>query len=369
MRLRTFVVCSASALALLVTSCAATQTCPAVTAPAAEVAPAQGAPPPSAPAPILPSWNDGATRNAIVDFIERVTRDGSPDFVPPEQRIAVFDNDGTLWSEQPVYVQLAFAIDRTRALAPQNPKWKTTQPFKAAIEGDMKTLAAAGTAGLLKLVMATHSGMSSEDFAPLVREWLATARHPKYDRLYTELVYVPMLELLAYLREHGFKTYLVSGGGTEFMRPWASGVYGVPPEQVIGSRVKLAWEQGPDGPVLRRQAEIDFIDDGPGKPIAIQQEIGRRPIFAAGNSDGDQQMLEWSAATHGPSLQLVVHHTDAQREVAYDKDSAVGRLDKALTEAQAKHWVIVDMAADWNKVFAQPVAPAAPEAPATPGAP
>lgn len=345
----------AGAYAWAMGGCASTQPCPPVgPVPApqpCEVRPTQVSAQPAKEAPGLSSWNPGPTREAIEAFVERVTLQGGPDFVPVEQRIAVFDNDGTLWSEQPLYVQLAFGLDRVKALSAEHPEWKKTQPFKAALEGDMKTLAASGTEGLLKLVLATHTGMTSDEFANTVRDWLASATHPTYGRPYTELTYLPMLELLTYLRAHGFKTFIVSGGGAEFMRPWTEAAYGIPPEQVVGSRFKLTFEQTPDGPVLRRKGELDFIDDGPGKPVGIEQQIGRRPIFAAGNSDGDLQMLQWSAAGTGPSLQLLVHHTDAEREVAYDKDSAVGRLDKALGEAEAQRWVVVDMAADWAEVF------------------
>jgi phosphoglycolate phosphatase-like HAD superfamily hydrolase len=300
----------------------------------------------------LPSWNDGRARAAILSFVERVTREGGPDFVAPASRIAVFDNDGTLWSEQPMYVQLAFAIDRVKALAPSHPEWAGSQPFKAAIDGDMTALAASGERGLLELVMATHAGITSEEFERIVQDWMATARHPKTGRRYTEMVYQPMIELLAYLRENGFKTFIVSGGGIEFMRPWTEQVYGIPPEQVIGSSIKTKYEARGGKPALVRLPDVNFIDDKEGKPVAIQQVIGRRPIAAFGNSDGDFQMLEWTTAGPGPRLALVVHHDDAAREVAYDRDSAIGRLARGLDEAQGRGWIVASMKNDWKAVFA-----------------
>ena len=299
----------------------------------------------------LPSWNDGAAKRAITDFVIRVTTKGGPDFVPPAERIAVFDNDGTLWSEQPMYLQLAFVLDRIQALAPAHPEWKDSQPFKAAIEGDVKALAAGGEHALLKLVMATHANQTTDEFARAVEEWVTTARHPVTGRLYTDMVFQPMLELLAYLRANGFKTFIVSGGGIEFMRVFAERVYGVPPEQVIGSSVKTTFELRDGQPVLVRLPEINFIDDKAGKPVGIQQHIGRRPIAAFGNSDGDLQMLEWTAARKGPSFCLYVRHDDAAREWAYDRESHVGRLDKGLEEAKARGWTIVSMKSDWRTVF------------------
>jgi len=299
----------------------------------------------------LPSWNVGSSRSAIEDFVARVTTPGSTDFVPEPERIAVFDNDGTLWSEQPIYVQFAFAMDRVRAMAAEHPEWTDQQPFKGLLEGDLETAAKAGTAGLVEVMMATHAGMTTAEFEDIARQWLATARHPQLGRPYTELVYQPMLELLDYLRAHGFKTYIVSGGGIDFMRPWAEVVYGIPPEQVIGSSILLALEYRDGVPVLMRQAEIDFIDDKEGKPIGIHKFIGRRPIAAFGNSDGDLQMLQWTDAGPGPSLQVLVHHTDAERESAYDRDSHIGRLDVALDEAHEKNWVVVDMKNDWNAIY------------------
>jgi phosphoglycolate phosphatase-like HAD superfamily hydrolase len=299
----------------------------------------------------LPSWNGGATRTAIAEFVGRVTQEGGPDYVPPADRIAVFDNDGTLWSEQPMYVQLAFVLDRVKALAPQHPEWKDQQPFKAALEGDMKALAESGEHGLLELVMATHAGNTTEEFAAIVKDWLAAARHPKTGRPYTEMVYQPMLELLAYLRDNGFKTFIVSGGGIEFMRPWAEAVYGIPPEQVIGSSIKTKYEVRDGKPALVRLPELNFIDDKAGKPVGINQHIGRRPIAAFGNSDGDFQMLEWTTAGGGARLGLIVHHDDAEREYAYDRNSAIGRLDRGLDEAPQRGWVVVSMKNDWERVF------------------
>ena len=299
----------------------------------------------------LPSWNDDAAKKRIVNFVRAITMEAGKDYVAPADRIAVFDNDGTLWAEKPVYFQLLFAIDRVRALAPQHPEWKTRQPFKAAIEGDLDALAAAGEQGLGELVMATHAGMTTAAFANIVADWIATARHPRFDRPYTDLVYQPMLELLGYLRENGFKTYIVSGGGIEFMRVWAARVYGVPPEQVIGSSIVTHFEMRDGTPVLVREDKIDFIDDKAGKPVAINKFIGRRPIFAFGNSDGDYQMLQWTASGDGPRFMGLVHHTDAEREWAYDRNSAVGRLDKALDDASKNDSIVIDMKRDWKRVF------------------
>jgi phosphoglycolate phosphatase-like HAD superfamily hydrolase len=300
----------------------------------------------------LTSWNGGVAKQAIVDFVGRVTKEGSPDFVPPTERIATFDNDGTLWAEQPMYFQLAFAIDRIKALAPQHPEWKDTQPFKGVLEGDSKALEASGEKGLLQIIAATHAGMTTAEFAKTVEDWIKTARHPRFNRPYTELVYQPMLELLAYLRSNGFKTFIVSGGGVEFMRPWTEKVYGIPPEQVVGSSGVVKFEMGADGkPALIKEAKVEFVDDGPGKPVGINRFIGRRPIFAFGNSDGDQQMLEWTAAGEGARFMGLVHHTDAEREWAYDRTSHVGKLDKALDEATAKGWIVVDIKNDWKVVF------------------
>lgn len=299
----------------------------------------------------LPSWNEGASKTNIIEFVQAVTEQSSPDYVPPAERIATFDNDGTLWSERPVYFQLYFAIDRVKQLAPQHPEWHNTQPFKAVLEDDMQTLAASGEKGLLQLIMATHAGMTNDEFTAIVKQWLATARHPWFNRPYNELVYQPMLELLAYLRANQFKTFIVSGGGIEFMRPWTEQVYGIPPEQVVGSSIKTRLEIIDDQPVLMRLAEINFIDDKAGKPVGINQHIGRRPIAAFGNSDGDLQMLQWTAAGEGKPFMLLVHHTDAQREYAYDRNSHIGKLDKALDVAERSGWTVVDMKQDWKVIY------------------
>jgi phosphoserine phosphatase len=300
----------------------------------------------------LPSWNDGATKQSIVDFVSRVTIQGGPDFVPADQRIATFDNDGTLWVEQPMYVQLAFMLDRVKALAAQNPAWKTKQPFKAVLDGDIKTLAASGEKGLMQLVAVTHAGMTSEEFAKIVTDWLATARDQRFKLPYTELVYQPMLELLAYLRANGFKTFIVSGGGVEFMRPWAEKVYGIPPEQVVGSSIKTRFEMRDGRPILFRLPELNFIDDKAGKPLGINQYIGRRPVAAFGNSDGDLEMLQYTTLAGGARFGLIVHHTDAEREYAYDRAAHFGKLDRALDAAAINKWTVVDMKTDWKRVFA-----------------
>lgn len=299
----------------------------------------------------LPSWNDGGAKQAIFDFVVRVTDTASPDFVPEAERIATFDNDGCLWSEQPMYFQLIFAIDRVRALAPEHPEWPDKHPFKAVLEGDIEALAASGEHGLLELVMATHAGMTTEEFEVVARDWLATATHPTTGRLYTEMVYQPMLELLEYLRANGFKTFIVSGGGIEFMRPWTEAVYGIPPEQVVGSSIKTAYEVRDGEPVIVRLPEMNFIDDKQGKPLGINNHIGRRPIAAFGNSDGDFQMLEWTTAGDGARFGMLIHHTDAEREWAYDRDSHIGRLDRGLDEAASRGWVVVDMKKDWGTIF------------------
>jgi len=299
----------------------------------------------------LPSWYEGTTKRSIIDFVNRVTQPGSPDFVVPEQRIATFDNDGTLWSEQPMYFQLFFAIDRVKALAPKNPAWKTQQPFKAVLENDMQALATSGEKGLLKLIMATHAGMITTEFEQTVKDWLAATKHPRFKRPYTDLVFQPMLEVLAYLRANGFKTFIISGGGIEFMRPWTERVYGIPPEQVVGSSIKTKFEMRNGQPVLVRLPEVNFIDDKAAKPVGINQHIGRRPIAAFGNSDGDLQMLQWTAAGKGARYMLIVHHTDAEREWAYDRKSKIGHLDKALDEALNSGWTVVDMKNDWKVVY------------------
>jgi phosphoserine phosphatase len=308
----------------------------------------------------LPSWNDGAVKQAIVAFVATTTKAGSPNFVPPAERIAVFDNDGTLWAEQPMYFQLAFALDRVRALAPLNPRWKTEEPFASILAQDIPSALAGGEKSIVEIIMATHAGMTTDSFEEIVAAWFATAKHPRFDRPYTELVYQPMLELLAYLRANGFKTFIVSGGGIEFIRVFSERAYGIPPEQVVGSTIATKFELQPDGtPVLMREPKVDFIDDGPGKPVGIGKFIGRHPVFAFGNSDGDQQMLEWTAAGKGKRFLGLVHHTDAEREWKYDHPSAVGQLDKALALANAKGWSVVDMKKDWKRVFPFDETPAA----------
>jgi phosphoglycolate phosphatase-like HAD superfamily hydrolase len=299
----------------------------------------------------LRSWNEGPVKKSIIDFVTRVTKEGGPDHVNPELRIATIDNDGTLWVEQPMYTQLAFALDRVKVLAPQHPEWKTTQPFKAVLDGDVEALAASGEKGMVEIIAATHSGMSTDDFLKIVGDWLATAKHPRFKRLYTELVYQPMIELLVYLRANQFKTFIVSGGGQEFMRVFAEKTYDVPPEQVVGSGSATQFETWDEAPVLMRLPKVDFIDDGPGKPVGINRFIGRHPIFAFGNSDGDKEMLEWTAARPGLSFMGLVHHTDGVREYAYDRQSKFGKLDKALDEANAKGWAVVDMKKDWKTIF------------------
>jgi phosphoglycolate phosphatase-like HAD superfamily hydrolase len=299
----------------------------------------------------LPSWNDGAVKQSSVKFVQAVTDRGGAQFVAPEARIATFDNDGTLWSEQPMYFQGIFAFDRVKALAPKHPEWKTKQPFKGILENDMKAVAAAGEKGLAEVIAVTHSGMTTDEFAQIVKDWLAQAKHPRFKRPYTDLVYQPMLELLAYLRANGFKTFIVSGGGIDFMRVFTEQVYGIPPEQVVGSVGETRFEMRSGKPVLVKLPKLSLLDDKAGKPVGIHQFIGRRPILAFGNSDGDQQMLEWTAAGDGARFMGLVHHTDAQREWAYDRQSSIGRLDKALDEANAKGWTVVDMKRDWKKIY------------------
>lgn len=305
----------------------------------------------SQPAADLASWNDTAPKKAVTEFVARVTKAGSPDFVPPAERVAVFDNDGTLWCEQPTYVQVAFALDRVKALAPKHPEWQDTEPFQSVLSGDLRGLAAAGEKGLVEVVKATHTGMTVDEFDKAARDWLATARHPKLNRPYTECVYQPMLELLAYLRANGFKTYIVTGGTTELVRAFAERVYGVPPEQVIGTTFKTRYEVRDGKPALVILPEVDLIDDKAGKPVGIGRAIGRRPVIAVGNSDGDFEMLEWTTTAPGPRLGLLVHHTDGGREYAYDRTSRVGRLSRGLDEAAARSWVVADMKADWKTVF------------------
>jgi len=302
----------------------------------------------------LPSWNDAAPKAAIIDFVARVTEAGGADFVPEPERIAVFDNDGTLWVEQPLYTQLAFALDRVRALAPEHPDWATTEPFRSALAGDVAGVEKAGEKGLAEILAATHAGTSTSEFEGIVSDWIATARHPRFERPYTELVYQPMLELLDYLRDNGFETFIVSGGGIEFMRPWTDATYGVPPQNVVGSSIRTEFELVDGAPVLMRLPEIDFVDDKAGKPVGINAHIGRRPIAAFGNSDGDFEMLQWATMAEGARLGMIVHHTDAEREYAYDRDSAIGRLDKALDAAPAQGWILIDMADDWATIFPDP---------------
>ncbi len=301
----------------------------------------------------LPSWNDTAPKKAIVAFVEKVTKEGSPDFVPVPERIATFDNDGTLWCEQPVPVQAFFAFDRVKALAPQHPEWKNKEPFASILKGDFKTALAGGDHALLELFMATHTGMTTVEFEQIVKDWIAAAKHPKTGKLYTEMVYQPMLEVLAYLRANGFKNFIVSGGGIEFMRPWTEQVYGIPPEQVIGSSIKTKFEMRDGKPVLVRLPELNFNDDKADKPVGINQHIGRRPIAAFGNSDGDQQMLEWTQAGPGARLMILVHHDDAVREFAYGPESKIGTFSDALmAEAKKNGWSVISMKKDWKRIFA-----------------
>jgi len=299
----------------------------------------------------LPSWNDNGSKARIVRFVEDVTNPAARTYVPPAERIAVFDNDGTLWSEQPMYFQLAFALDRVKALAPQHPEWQTTEPFKYVLAGDTAGLMATGEHGLAQLVLATHAGTTADEFAAVVADWLRTARHPRFKRPYTELTFAPMKELLAYLRANGFRTFIVSGGGIEFMRVFSQQVYGIPPEQVVGSRLATKYELRDGRPVIVRLPEVGFIDDGPGKPVGIEQAIGRRPILAFGNSDGDFEMLEYATGGRGPRLGLLVHHDDDVREYSYDRKSAIGKLDRALDAAPAHQWVVVSMKNDWHTIY------------------
>jgi phosphoglycolate phosphatase-like HAD superfamily hydrolase len=300
----------------------------------------------------LPSWNNTGAKNSIVAFVERVTKVGAPEFVPEDERIATFDNDGTLWAEQPMYSQLLFALDRVKVLAPQHPEWREKEPFASLLKGEVREVLAGGEKAIMPIVAATHSGMTSEEFNQIVRDWIATAKHPETKRLYTEMVYQPMLELVAYLKANGFKTFVVSGGGIDFMRPWTDRVYGIPPENVVGSSGKTEFQVREGKPVLMRLPEIDFINDGPGKPVGINEHIGLRPIAAFGNSDGDMQMLQWTTTGGNPArFGLIVHHTDAEREWAYDRKSSVGKLDAALDAAAFNGWTVVDMKHDWKKIF------------------
>ena len=299
----------------------------------------------------LSSWNDTPSKEAIITFVGKVTTEGSSDFVPPAERIAVFDNDGCLWAEQPLYFQAFYIFDRIKALAPQHPEWATEEPFASVLKGDVKSALAGGEHGLLAMAAATHAGLTSEEFSAAVNDWLATAKHPVTGKAYTDMVYQPMLELLDYLRANGFKTFIVSGGGIDFMRPWTERVYGIPPEQVVGSSLKAAYEVRDGKPVIVKLPELNFIDDKAGKPVGIHQHIGRRPIFAAGNSDGDFQMLEWTTSGEGARFGLLVHHTDAEREFAYDRESPVGKLNKGLDEAPRRGWSVIDMKNDWKTIF------------------
>ena len=299
----------------------------------------------------LPSWNDGPSKQAIINFVKETTYSGSESFIPAKERIVVFDNDGTLWSEQPMYFQFIFAIDRIKQMAPQHPEWNEIQPFIAVLENDMETVKKSGIEGLLTLTMATHSGMSIEEFEKIVKEWINTAQHPKTGKLYREMVFQPMLEVLDYLRATGFKTYIVSGGGIDFMRVLTEEVYGIPPEQVIGSYGKYKFEVKDGLTEIVKLPEIDFIDDKEGKPIAIHRFIGRRPVAAFGNSDGDLAMLKWTEAGAGTGLMVYIHHTDSDREWAYDRESHIGRLDKGLDEANEKGWIVVDMKSDWKYIY------------------
>jgi phosphoserine phosphatase len=302
----------------------------------------------------LPSWNDTKSKTRLLSFVASVTNPGSPDFLPKPERIAVFDNDGTLWSERPVYFQAFFVFDRIKMLAADHPEWKTQEPFASVLRGDTRNALSGGEKALVEMVMATHAGMTTEEFEKIVSDWITTAKHPETGRLFTDMTFQPMQELLAYLRKNGFKTFIVSGGGIDFLRVWAERVYGVPTDHVIGSSIKTRYEVRDGKPVIVRLPELNFIDDKAGKPIGIHQHIGRRPILAFGNSDGDFEMLEWTTAGKGPGLGLLVHHDDAEREYAYDRDSHVGKLARGLDEAGKRDWVIVSMKKDWRSVYSQP---------------
>lgn len=300
----------------------------------------------------LPSWNDGKAKEAMIAFVKKVTTPGSPDFVPPAERIATFDNDGTLWAEQPMYFQLLFALDRVKALAPQHPEWKEKEPFASLLKGDVEGALAGGEKAMVEIVMVTHAGMTTREFEKVVKDWIATAKHPRTGRLFTDMVYQPMLDLLAYLRANDFKTFIVSGGGIEFMRPWTEKVYGIPPEQVIGSSVKTKFEMRDGKPVINRLPEINFIDDKAGKPVGINSHVGRRPIAAFGNSDGDREMLEWTQADGGARLMVLVHHDDEEREWSYGAESKIGTFSDALmAEAKNSGWTVISMKKDWKTVF------------------
>lgn len=299
----------------------------------------------------LPSWNDGASKKSIVDFVNKTTKEGSADFIPVADRIACFDNDGTLWSEQPMYFQFLFALDQVKALAPQHPEWKNKQPFKALLEGDMKTVMAGGEKALFQIIMTTHSGMTAEEFEKSVKDWIATATHPVTKKHYNEMIYQPMVELLNYLRANGFKTFIVSGGGVDFMRPWVEQAYGIPPYQVVGSSGKVKYDSINGKPVQVKLPEVNFVDDKEGKPVGIHQYIGKKPVFAAGNSDGDYQMLQWTSTSTLPHMEIIVHHTDSTREWAYDRGSFIGKLEKGLDDAPKYGWILVDMKSDWKRIY------------------
>ncbi len=299
----------------------------------------------------LASWNEGPAKQSIIDFVEAVTTEGSPDYVKPEDRIATFDNDGNLWAEQPFYFQVQFGLDQVKSMAADNPEWRNDEILKAAADGDVEKVLSSGEEGLLKIIAASHSGMTSDEFTASVNSWINSAKHPTTGLLYKEMIYQPMLEVLEYLRDHDFKTFIVSGGGIDFMRPWTQEVYGIPPEQVVGSSLKAEFKEIDGEYVIMKIAELNFIDDKAGKPVGIHQNIGKRPIAAFGNSDGDLQMLQYSSGTKGRSFQMYVHHTDAEREWAYDRDSHIGKLDKGLDEAAEKGWTVVDMAKDWKVIY------------------
>ena len=302
----------------------------------------------------LPSWNEGPIKDAIVDFVTAATTEGGPGWVEPEDRIATFDNDGTLWTEHPVYFQFMFVSDRIRHLAPRHPEWKLQPPFKGILEGDTKAVAASGEHGVTELMAVTHAWMTAEAFEEIVSDWISTARHPRFDRPYDSLIYQPMVELMDYLRDNGFQTWIVSGGGADFMRPWADDAYGIPPQQIIGSQIAEDYQIIEGKPQFMRKPQVFFVDDGPGKPVGIHRHIGKRPVMAFGNSDGDYQMLEYTTSGDGPSLAMIVHHTDGEREYAYDRDTHIGRLDKAMTDAPAKGWHLIDMARDWSTIYPEP---------------
>ncbi|MEM9106422.1 MAG: HAD family hydrolase [Pseudomonadota bacterium] len=301
----------------------------------------------------LASWNDGAAKQSIIDFVSAVTTEGGPNYLSPADRIATFDNDGNLWGEQPVYVQLAFALDRVKDMASDRPDWQDTEPFKSVIAGDMKSVAAQGEKALVEILAATHTGMTNEEFTEIATQWIETARHPETGKLYTEMVYQPMLEVLDYLRANDFKVFIVSGGGIEFMRPWTERVYGIPPENVVGSSIKTKYQLRDGVPTIVRLPEINFVDDKAGKPIGIHTHIGKRPIAAFGNSDGDFEMLDWTTSGDGMRFGMIVHHDDAEREYAYDRDSHIGRLDKGLDLGPQRGWTIVSMKDDWKVIYPQ----------------